>query len=70
MRAIAPLVAGFLALAAVSTQAANSNGNENWRPPGLALSFSLGDQVCGDGWHQAFWRDWSGDWWWSPCVPD
>jgi hypothetical protein len=70
MRAIAPLLAGFLALAAVSTQAAPSNSNENWRPLGPVLSFSLGAQVCGDGWHQALWRDWRGDWWWGPCVPD
>jgi len=70
MRAIAPLLAGFVALAAVSTQAGHSNGNENWHPLGPALSFSLGDRVCGDGWHQTLWRDWNGDWWWGPCVPD
>jgi hypothetical protein len=23
----------------------------------------------GDGWHQAIWQDWRGDWWWGPCVP-
>jgi hypothetical protein len=70
MRTIAPLLAGFVAFAAVSTQAAPSSSNERWRPLGLALSFSLGDQVCGDSWHQALWRDWRGDWWWGPCVPD
>ena len=70
MRVISPTLAGFVALAAISTQAAPSNNNENWRPLGPALSFSLGDQVCGVGWHQALWRDWRGDWWWGPCVPD
>src|SRR5215469_7430123 len=70
MRTIAPLLAGFVAVGAVSTQAVPSKNNENWRPFGPALSFRLGDQVCGDGWRQALWRDWSGDWWWGPCVPD
>jgi hypothetical protein len=34
MRVISPTLAGFVALAAVSTQAAPSNNNENWRPLG------------------------------------
>lgn len=70
MRAIAPLLAGFLALAVVSTHGRSDGNNENWRPLDRALSFSLGGQVCGDGWHQALWRDWHGDWWWGPCVPN
>ena len=70
MRVISPTLAGFMALAAVSTQAVPSNNNENWRPLGLTFSFNLGDQVCGDGWHQALLRDWRDDWWWGPCVSD
>jgi|SRR5215471_1907284 len=72
MRAIAPLLTGLLALAAVSTQAVPSVNNENWHWRSLdpGLSFDLGDQGCGEGWHQALWRDWSDDWWWGPCVPD
>jgi len=31
------------------------------------LSFGLGDQACGDGWHLALWRD---GWRWGPCVPN
>jgi hypothetical protein len=69
MRAIAPLLTGLLALAAVSGQAVPTINNENWRPLCPALSFSLGDQSCGAGWHQALRRDWRGDWWWGPCVP-
>ena len=41
-----------------------------WRPLNPPLSLSLGDHACGDGWHQALWRDWRGDWWWGPCVPN
>jgi hypothetical protein len=70
MRAIAPLLAGFVALAAVPTHAKSGINNEDWRPLGEALSFSLGDQACGYGRHQALWRDWRGDWWWGPCVPN
>ena len=65
MCAIAPLLTGFLALAAVSTHAKSGINNENWRPLGPALPFSLGDQSCGYGWHQALRRDWRGDWWWG-----
>jgi hypothetical protein len=53
MRAIAPLLAGFVALAAVPTHAKSGINNEDWRPLGEALSFSLGDQACGYGRHQA-----------------
>jgi hypothetical protein len=70
MRAIPPMIAGFVALAAVSVQAAPSPNQEKWRPLGRPLSFSLGDQACGEGRHQALWRDWHGDWWWGPCVPN
>jgi len=70
MRAIAPLLTGFLALAAISAQTVPSINNENWRPLGPALAFNLGDQGCGAGWHQALLRDWHGDWWWGPCLPN
>jgi hypothetical protein len=61
---------GLAALAAVSAQGTPSISNENWRPLGTALSFSLGDQACGEGWHQALRRDWRRDWWWGSCVPN
>jgi hypothetical protein len=69
MRVIPPILAGLMALAAPSVQAA-PNPSENWRPLNPPLSLSLGDQACRDGWHQALWRDWRGDWWWGPCVPN
>jgi hypothetical protein len=61
---------GLVALAAVSAQAVPSTEHENWRPLSTVLSFGLGDQACGDGWHQALRRDWLGQWWWGPCVPN
>ena len=70
MRAPVLAIATGLALAAVSTQAATlSPNNENRLPLGATLSFSLGNDACGDGWHRSLWRDWRGDWWWGPCVP-
>jgi hypothetical protein len=69
MRVIPPILAGLMALAASSVQAAPTP-NENWRPLNPPLSLNLGDHACGDGWHQALWRDWRGDWWWGPCVPN
>jgi hypothetical protein len=70
MRIIGATFTGVVALAAVSSQAAPSTSNENWGPLGTALSFRLGDQACGEGRHQALWRDWRGDWWWGACVPN
>ena len=70
MRVIPPIFAALTALAAVSAQAAPNPNLESWRPLGSALSFGLGDQGCGMGWHQALWRDWRGEWWWGPCVPN
>jgi hypothetical protein len=69
MRVIPPMLVS-LALAAVSVHAAPSPNQENWRPLERPLSFSLGDQACGEAWHQALWRDWRGNWWWGPCVPN
>ena len=68
MRVIPPIFAALTALAAVSAQAAPNPNLQNWFPLGPALSFGLGDQGCGDGWHEALRRDWRGDWWWGPCV--
>ena len=68
MRVIPPILAALTALAALSAQAAPNPNLGNWRPLGTALSFGLGDQACGNGWHQALWRDWRGDRWWGPCV--
>jgi hypothetical protein len=68
---IIPVVLAALTVLAVSSAQAASNPNlENWLPLGPALSFALGDQGCGNDWHQALWRDWRGDWWWGPCVPN
>jgi hypothetical protein len=70
MRVSPPIFAALTALAAVSAQAAPNPNLQNWFPLGPALSFGLGDQGCGDGWHPALRRDWRGDWWWGPCVPN
>jgi hypothetical protein len=70
MRVIPPIFAALTALAAVSAQAAPNPNLQNWFPLSPALSFGLGDQGCGDGWHPALRRDWRGDWWWGPCVPN
>jgi hypothetical protein len=69
MRVIPPMLAGLMALAAPSVQAA-PNPNENWRSLNPPLSLSLGDQACGEGWHQALRGDWRGEWWWGPCAPN
>ncbi len=70
MHVIVPILAGLAAMAATSAQSAPSLNKENWLRLGAALSFGLGDQACGEGWHQALWRDWRGGWWWGPCVPN
>jgi hypothetical protein len=70
MRVILPTLVGMVALASVSAHAAPSRNKENWLPLGAPLSFGLGEQGCGEGRHQALWRDWCGDWWWGPCVPN
>ena len=70
MRIIVATFTGLVALAAVSTQAAPNPNQQNWRPLGPAVTFRFGDQVCAEGFHQALWRDWRGDWWWGPCVPN
>ena len=70
MRIIVATFTGLVALAAVSTQAAPNPNQQNWQPLGPAVTFRLGDQVCAEGFHQALWRDWRGDWWWGPCVPN
>jgi len=69
MRASLPMVVAALALT-VSVDADLSAKRETWRPLVTPMIFSLGDHGCGDGWHQALWRDWRGDWWWGPCVPN
>lgn len=71
MRVPPPMLAGFVAVAAVTAQAAPDPREENWLPLGSPLSFAFGDQACREGLqHQALWRDWRGDWWLSPCVAD
>lgn len=69
MRIVAPTLAGFVVLLAVSAQAVPTPKDENWRPvPAAPLSLSLGDHGCGEGLQQALRRDWQGEWWWGPCV--
>jgi hypothetical protein len=70
MHVFPPILAALTAIAAVSVQAAPSPIQDNWRPLARPLSFALGEQACGEGWHQALWRDWRGEWWWGPCVPN
>jgi hypothetical protein len=70
MRLMVATFAGLVALAALSAQAAPSPTAGNWLPLSAPLSPGLGEQGCGEGWHQALWRDWRGDWWWGPCVPN
>ena len=70
MRIIFATFAGLLAAASVSAKAAPNPDAGYWRPLGTTLSFALGDQACGQGRHQALRRDWRGDWWWGPCVPN
>jgi hypothetical protein len=53
MRISAATFTGVVALAAVAVQGAPSSNQENWRPLGRALSFALGHQGWGEGWHQA-----------------
>jgi hypothetical protein len=57
-------------LAALTAQAVVGSRDENRHPIEPVLSFGLGDHGCGDGWHQALWLDWRGEWWWGPCVPN
>jgi hypothetical protein len=56
-------------MAALTAQAVVGSGDEYWHPIESVWSFRLGDHGCGDGWHQALWLDWRGEWWWGPCVP-
>jgi hypothetical protein len=70
IRIICVAFTGLVALAAVSAQAAPNPNQQNWYPLGAAVTFGLGDLACGEGWHQALSRDWRGDWWWGPCVPN
>ena len=65
IRILLASVAGLAALSAVSAQSAQ---DESWRQRSFAVVFGLGDQKCGEGWHQALWLDWRGEWWWGPCV--
>ena len=70
MRIIVAIFASLLAAASVSAKTAPNLVTEYWRPLGTTLSFAVGDQTCGQGRHQALRRDWRGDWWWGPCVPN
>jgi hypothetical protein len=66
MRVIVATFVGLLALAVASVQAAPNPDKKNWVQLGAAPSLGLGDQACGNRWHQSLWRDWR----WGPCVPN
>ena len=69
MRVVPPALVGFVGLLALPVQAVPTHQDESWRPlPTASLSLSLGDHGCGEGFRQALWRDWRGEWWWGPCV--
>ena len=70
MRVIVATFMGLVALAVAPVQDAPNPDKDNWVQLGAARSFELGDQACGGGRHQALRRDWRGDWWWGPCVPN
>jgi hypothetical protein len=57
-------------MAALTAQTVVGSRDENRHPIGPVWPFGLGDHGCGDGWHQALWLDWRGEWWWGPCVPN
>jgi len=70
VRIVPPILVGVVVLLAISAQAVPSPKKENWQPlPSPPLSFGLGDNGCGEGFHQALRRDWRGEWLWGPCVP-
>ena len=70
MRVILPTLLGIAALTALSVQAAPNPTKENWLKLDAALSFEFGPDGCGDGSHRSLRRDWRGDWWWGPCIPN
>jgi hypothetical protein len=70
MRVVLPTLAVVLASAALLTHVALNPNEESWLTLSARLSFWLTEQACGEGWHQALWRDRRGDWWWGPCVPN
>ena len=70
MRIIVAGFAGLVALAAVLAQATPSPNEENWRPLTGRCPSRSGERAAATGCIQALWRDWRGDWWWGPCVPN
>src|SRR5215831_17719678 len=69
IRALLPMLVAVIALA-TSVEVDPGPKRQTWRSLTTPMIFNLGDRGCGDGWHQALWRDWRGDWWWGPCVPN
>jgi len=70
MRMILAVFIGLVALAVAPVEAAPNPDKDNWVQLSAARFFELGDQACELGRHQALRRDWRGDWWWGPCVPN
>jgi len=68
MRRMTATLAGLFALATVSARSAPNTNSAKWVWLGSGLSFGLGDQGCGEGWHQPLRRDWRGEWYWGSCV--
>ena len=68
MHTIPQTFAAAICVAALSAQVAPNPHRANWSPANAALSFELGNEVCGRDRHQTLRRDWQGNWWWGPCV--
>lgn len=58
---VTPVILAATTAFALSVQGTPNPNLEKWLPLAPTLSFGLGDQGCGDGRHQALWRDWRGD---------
>jgi hypothetical protein len=70
MRAVIATLASLLVLGTLSAQTAPSTKQEYWQRIARPFSFALGDQGCGEDRHLSLRRDWRGEWYWGPCVPN
>lgn len=71
MRITIATLAGLVALATVSVQAAPFVPKKAL-PPELSAGPPIEQvaQGCGSGWHRHHWRDYWGRWHWGRCVPN
>jgi hypothetical protein len=71
MRRMIAALAGLVALAAVSAEAAPlPPAKANPAEVGAAPPVELVRQGCVWGWHRGGWRDHWGYWHWARCVPN